>query len=164
RERARHAALHLNADFVCRFSHDRREERGFSAGSTGRPPGGSGTNGVPARPARREPDVSRLVEECGRTARRTLDRGAEEVEGVVGADHIMELLRFDAVGQIDLGVENPLVPAERVSQGRASRVEHYRDPPGRLLQDAYRPPAEGRFDGVPERSVEARRGPTLKTF
>src|SRR5262249_45933240 len=83
-------------------------------------------------------------------------------EGILYAEidlaHIMELLRFDAVGQIDLGVENPLVPAERVSQGRASRVEHYRDPPGRLLQDAYRPPAEGRFDGVPERSVEARRG------
>ena len=63
----------------------------------------------------------------------------------------MELLRFDALRQVDVGVEDPLVPAERLAQGRAGRIEDYRDPLGRLFQDPQRFPAEGRFDGLPQR-------------
>jgi hypothetical protein len=70
----------------------------------------------------------------------------------------MELLRFDALCQIDLGIENPLVSAECLSHGRAGRIDDHRYSPGRLLQDPQRLPAERRFDGVSQRLIDARRG------
>src|SRR5262249_32538493 len=41
-----------------------------------------------------------VVNNCRWRARRTVDREGKYIEPVVGADHIMELLRFDALCQI----------------------------------------------------------------
>jgi hypothetical protein len=71
-----------------------------------------------------------LVDKRRRTARRTIDRESKYVKAVVIADDIMELLRFDALREIDVGIEDTFIPAERVSHGCAGRIEHHRDPSG----------------------------------
>jgi hypothetical protein len=75
------------------------------------------------------------VNKCRRPTRRTINREAEYIEAVVGAYHIMELLRFNTLAEIDLRIENPLVTAEWLSQGRTGGIDYHRYASGRLLQD-----------------------------
>src|SRR5262249_31786767 len=97
-----------------------------------------------------------IVDEYRRTARRAIDRESEYIKAVISADHIVELLWFHALRQIDIGIENALVLAECVSQRRAGRIEYHRNPSGRLLQDPQGLLAEALFDGLPQRLINAR--------
>ena len=71
-----------------------------------------------------------LVDKRRREARRTIDRESKDIKAVVRADDIMELLRFDVLREIDVGIEDAFIPTERVSHGCAGRIEHQRDPRG----------------------------------
>jgi hypothetical protein len=105
------AHLHLLAEIDHQRAYEAIDSVPFRAG------------GAAIRGNLRTSRVLPLVDKCRRTACRAIDRESKDIEAVVGADHIMELLRFDASRQIDLGIEDALIPADRVSQGRAGRID-----------------------------------------
>ena len=60
-----------------------------------------------------------LIEEGGRLQALSRHLQLENVEAVIIADHIMKLFRFDALGDIDVLIQQSLRLAERVAENFA---------------------------------------------
>ncbi len=66
--------------------------------------------------------------------RRPIHLELEDVEAVVPPDDVMDLLRFDTQGEIDIRIKQPLLVIENLTHRVAVRSDDHRDAPGAVLQ------------------------------
>src|SRR3546814_12386824 len=81
-----------------------------------------------------------LFRSGNRRTRRGIYAEPKDVETVVIADDIVELLWLDAVGEIDVLVEQAFILRQRVAEHFTGGAKYHGDTPGRLTGD---PPCGG---------------------